>query len=51
MNGKIDISDLINPPEKNELETAKFFANLGKNIKFLRPSSIPNQHTPDISMG
>ena len=50
MAGKIDISELINPPEKNELETARYFADLGKDIKFLRPSSIPNQHTPDICM-
>ncbi|MCR5595713.1 MAG: hypothetical protein K6G12_07690 [Lachnospiraceae bacterium] len=50
MAGMIDISELINPPEKNELETAKYFSDLGKDIKFLRPSSIPNQHTPDIRM-
>lgn len=50
MAGKIDISALNTPPEKNELETAKYFAALGKNVTFIRPSSIPNQHRPDIEM-
>ena len=48
--GRIDISDLNAPPEKAEFETAKYFAELGKDIKFLKPSSIPNQHSPDILM-
>ncbi len=50
MSGTIDISELFAPPENNEMEAAKYFADLGKNIKFLKPSSIPNQHTPDIRM-
>ena len=50
MSGSIDISELTSPPEKQEFETAKFFAAMGKNIKFIRPSSIPNQHMPDFSM-
>lgn len=50
MIGKIDISQLNTPPEKHEFETAKFFALREKNITFLRPSSIPNTHTPDILM-
>ena len=50
MAGKIDISALNTPPEKNELETAKYFATLGKDVTFIRPSSIPNQHRPDIEM-
>ncbi len=50
MTGKIDISALNAPPEKNELETAKYFAALGKNITFIKPSSIPNHHSPDILM-
>lgn len=50
MAGKIDISALNTPPEKNELETAKYFAALGKDVTFIRPSSIPNQHRPDIEM-
>lgn len=48
--GKIDISQLNTPPEKHELACAKFFAELGKDIVFLKPSSIPNLHTPDILM-
>ncbi len=50
MTGKIDISALNTPPEKNELETAKYFADMGKDIVFIRPSSIPNHHRPDILM-
>ena len=50
MSGKIDISLLNNPPEAEEFETAKFFANLGKDIVFIRPSSIPGQKRPDIVM-
>ena len=48
--GTIDISQLNSPPEKAEFETAKYFANLGKNIVFIHPSAIPKQHTPDIIM-
>ena len=48
--GKIDISALNVPPEKHEFEMAKFFAARGKDIVFLKPSSIPNMHTPDILM-
>ena len=50
MLGRIDISELNTPPERNEFETAKFFAALGKDIMFIRPSAIPNQHRPDILM-
>lgn len=50
MRGNIDISQLLTPPEKHELETARYFAELGKDITFIRPSSIPNQHRPDIIM-
>lgn len=50
MSGFIDISQLKTPPEKHELETANYFAALGKNVIFIRPSSIPNQHRPDIIM-
>jgi len=49
MAGKIDISALNTPPEKNELETAKYFAALGKDVTFIRPSSIPNQHSQRTS--
>lgn len=48
--GTIDISQLNSPPGKAEFETAKYFANLGKNIAFIHPSAIPKQHTPDIIM-
>ncbi len=48
--GKIDISQLNIPPEKHELETAKFFSSMGKDIVFIRPSNIPGIHTPDIIM-
>lgn len=48
--GTIDISRLNSPPEKAEFETAKYFAELGKDIIFIDPSDIPNQHTPDIKM-
>ena len=50
MTGKIDISALNTPPEENELKVAKFFSEKGKNISFIRPSSIPGQRRPDIEM-
>ena len=50
MPGTIDISALYSKPEKSELETAKYCAGLGKDIRFIRPSMTPNQHTPDIVM-
>ena len=50
MSGVIDISKLNCLPEEHEFETAKLFAELGKDIVFLRPSSIPGIHTPDILM-
>ncbi|MBO7453682.1 MAG: hypothetical protein J6U54_25400 [Clostridiales bacterium] len=48
--GKIDISDLDFPPEKHEFDTAKYFADLGKDVVFIKPSTIKGQHTPDIRM-
>lgn len=50
MSGIINISQLNTPPKKHELDTAKFFSALGKDVVFLKPSSIPNTHTPDILM-
>ena len=50
MIGQIDVSELISPPESLEFETAKYFAALGKNVVFILPSHIPNQHSPDIKM-
>ncbi len=32
------------------MDTAKFFSAMGKDVVFLKPSSIPNTHTPDILM-
>lgn len=46
----IDVSNLDYPPEKHEFETAKFFADMGKDIVFLKPSTIKGEHTPDILM-
>ena len=48
--GRIDVSALNTPPEKHEFEVAKYFAELGKNVVFLKPSDIPKTHTPDIKM-
>ena len=50
MSGKIDISKLIVPPEKHELDTARFFAERGYDIEFIPPSNIPGIHRPDILM-
>ena len=50
MAGTIDISNLNNPPEKHELATARYFAALGKNIVFIAPSNIKDDHRPDIRM-
>ena len=48
--GKIDISKLINPPEKHELKVARYFAELGYDIEFISPSNIRDVHRPDILM-
>lgn len=50
MIGKINISNLNSLPEEKEIKVAKFFAEKGKNITFIRPSSIPGQRRPDIEM-
>ena len=50
MSGIVDVSQLNTPPEKHELDTAKFFSAMGKDVVFIKPSSIPNTHTPDILM-
>ena len=44
MGGRIDISKLKVPPEKHELETARYFAALGYDVEF-----IPPNHTGGIS--
>lgn len=46
--GKIDISQLKTLPERHELETADYLANLGYDIEFIAPRNSPNVHTPDI---
>jgi len=48
--GKIDISELNTPPEKHEYETAKYFANRGFDVKFIKPSNIKGTNTPDFIM-
>ena len=48
--GIVDISNLLIPPEKHELATANYFANLGNNITFIRPSNVPDNHRPDFEM-
>ena len=48
--GIIDISQLKIPPEKHELETARYFSEQGKDIVFIAPSNIPSIHMPDIRM-
>lgn len=50
MSGKIDISQLKIPPEKHELDTARYFAERGHDIEFIPPNNSPNMHTPDIKM-
>ncbi|MCL1901585.1 MAG: hypothetical protein FWG57_08980 [Endomicrobia bacterium] len=37
-------------PELHELETARFFNKLGKDVEFLVPSYTKNSKTPDIKM-
>ncbi|MDR1361041.1 MAG: hypothetical protein LBJ18_01890 [Rickettsiales bacterium] len=37
-------------PEKYEMETANFFAGLGKDVEFVEPSSIKGLKSPDIQM-
>lgn len=48
--GKIDISELNVPPEKHEYETARFFADRGLDVKFLKPSNIEGTNSPDFAM-
>lgn len=37
-------------PEKHELETVSFFANLGYDIEFIAPTQLKGSKTPDITM-
>lgn len=49
-NSIIDISDLNVPPERHELEAAKILAEKEGRIKFICPSNIKGNHTPDFLM-
>ncbi len=48
--GKVDVSALRYPPEKHEYETAKFFADRGLVVTFIRPTNIEGQNNPDFEM-
>ena len=48
--GKIDISELNVPPEKHEYETAKYFADRGFDVIFIKPSDIEGVSSPDFEM-
>ena len=48
--GIIDISELLVPPQNHELNTARYFSKLGYDIKFIRPSNIPDNRRPDFIM-
>lgn len=48
--GRIDISELNTPPEKHEYDTAKYFAERGYDITFVKPSNIKGQNSPDFEM-
>jgi len=37
-------------PEKHELETANFFAGLGKDVEFLAPSYAKGVYSPDVQI-
>ena len=48
--GGIDYSNLKTPPEKHERGTAQYFADRGKDVVFVCPSSIKGTHSPDFIM-
>ena len=48
--GRLDISALNAPPEKHEYETAKYFADRGIDVVFIRPSDIKGTNSPDFKM-
>jgi len=50
MSGRVYISALKSPPEKFEFETARYFADMGKEVVFIAPSKINNIKSPDILM-
>lgn len=48
--GIIRTSELHIPPTEHELATASYFAEMGKDVDFIRPSNIPGVYRPDIVM-
>ncbi len=48
--GKVDVSALNVPPEKHEYETAKYFANRGYDVTFVKPSDVKGFRSPDFAM-
>lgn len=48
--GIIDTSALSTLPEKHEYKTAKFFADYGHDVRFIKPSNIQGQKSPDFKM-
>lgn len=48
---KIDITELNVPSEKHEYETAKYFADRGLDVIFIKPGNIKGQNSPDFEMG
>lgn len=50
MAGIIDYSALNKEPYEHEKAIARFFAEKGKNVIFLKPSNIQDVYTPDICM-
>lgn len=45
--GKVDYSDLKNPPEKHERASAHYCADKDFDVTFIRPSSIKGTKNPD----
>ena len=48
--GRVDYSNLKNPPEKHERSTATFFTKRGEDVEFICPHSIKGSHNPDFLM-
>jgi len=48
--GKIDISELSNPPLRSEFLTAKILSATGNDIRFLEPNRYKGAKTADILM-
>lgn len=48
--GKIDVSALSTSPEKHEYETAKYLADRGFDIVFIKPSNVKGSNSPDFTV-